>query len=74
MGLAGGSRCFNRVPRALLVMMDWSTAKNKPSGPISDRCWTNIFDILVISMYDMFMFYFGRFGSVLVGFQIAGWS
>ena len=37
MGLPGGSRCFNRVPRALLVIMDWSTAKHKPSGSISNR-------------------------------------
>ena len=36
-GLAGGSRCFHRVPRALLVIMGWSTAKNEPSGPISDH-------------------------------------
>ena len=33
LGLAGGSRGFNRVPRALLVIMDWSMAQNKLPGP-----------------------------------------
>ena len=28
LGLPGGSRCFNRVPRALLVIINWSTAPN----------------------------------------------
>ena len=61
MGLAGGSRCFNRVPSALLVRMDWSTAKNKPSGRISDHVWTNICYVHVMLclclcyVYVMFM-------------------
>ena len=39
--LAGVSRYFNGVLRALFVIMDWSTAKHKPSGSISDRFWSN---------------------------------
>ena len=35
--LAGGSRCFNRVPRALLSIFDWATAKSKAIEPISDQ-------------------------------------
>ena len=56
LGLAGGSRCLNRVPRALLVRMDGSTAKNKPSGPSSDPLWRKIYASCVISMF-MFMFW-----------------
>ena len=55
---------LNRVPRALLVVMDWTTAKNKPSGPISDRCWTKM-----CCFYIMFRLFVGRFGTVLVGFS-----
>ena len=32
MGLPGGSRCFNRVPRALLVIIKWSKAQTSPTG------------------------------------------
>ena len=41
--LAGGSRCFNRVPRALLVRMDWPKAKHTPSG---NHVWTKLDVIL----------------------------
>ena len=33
---AGGSCCFNRVPRVLLVRINWSTAPDKPPEPIYD--------------------------------------
>ena len=38
------------VPRALLVRMDWSTVKNKPSGPMSDHFWTSFGYFDIISM------------------------
>ena len=59
LGLAGVSRYFNRVPRALLVIMDWSTAKNKPSGAISDRFWTNICYLYVIYVLPVCYCLFG---------------
>ena len=34
LGLPGGSRCFTRVPRALLVIINWSTAPNKHTGEV----------------------------------------
>ena len=69
MGLAGGSRCFNRVPRALLVILVWSTAEDKPPGPMSDHFWTK--DVLFVCYIYVML------GLVLIGFigfQIAGCS
>ena len=53
LGLAGGSRYVNRVPCALLVIMDWSMAKNKPPGAISERFWTKICYLYVIYMLSI---------------------
>ena len=33
--------CFNRVPRASLVMLAWFSAEHKSPGPISDHFWMN---------------------------------
>ena len=52
----------------LLVIMDQLTAKNHLEQ------FPNLFRRKYVVSYVMFVLCFGRFGSVLVGFQIAGWS
>ena len=45
----GPAMGLNRVPRASLVILAWSTAKNKLFGSISKHYWTNYCYLTVIS-------------------------
>ena len=76
LGLPGGSRCLNRVPRFSLVIFVWLTAESKPLGTISDHFGTKCSYIFVLFVLPLcyIMFGFRPLKAIYSSFFIEEWS